>query len=265
MLYSAFATLLNRLDDPDIRRSNVMMWAAPIPAFGDISTAAIATVGLNPSNREFVDGAGVELDGTQRRFHTLTSLRLSNWSEADARHIKQMLETCALYFARNPYDLWFKRLDQVISGTSFSFYNSSACHLDLIPYATSEKWTALSPGERAALLSASEDALATLIEGSPIKALILNGRSVVRHFEEMTGCVLDEREMPSWSLKRRGGSAVRGLAYSGMLSELNRVALPEPLLVLGYNHNIQSSYGITTAVVRSIRRWISNQLQKHLP
>jgi hypothetical protein len=264
-LYSTFAALLNKLDDPNIIRSNVMTWAAPIPAFGDISTATIATVGLNPSNREFVDGEGDELVGLQRRFHTLSSLHLARWSEADARHIRQMLDTCTLYFSRNPYDLWFKRLDQVISGTSFSFYGSGACHLDLIPYATSQKWAALSSSEKALLLDISADALARLLEASPVRALVLNGRSVVRYFEDMTGCHLQEREMGSWSLKRKDGGFVRGLAYTGALTELHGLVFEKPMLILGFNHNIQSSYGITMAVVRSIRRWIATQMQKHLP
>ena len=35
--------------------SNVIPWACPIPSFGDFTRARVATLGLNPSNREFVD------------------------------------------------------------------------------------------------------------------------------------------------------------------------------------------------------------------
>jgi hypothetical protein len=43
--------------------SNVIPWACPIPSFGDLTRARVATLGLNPSNREFVDERGNELDG----------------------------------------------------------------------------------------------------------------------------------------------------------------------------------------------------------
>ncbi len=46
----------------------------PVLAFGDLFKAGIATVGLNPSRREFLDNHGRELDGPKRRFETLGSL-----------------------------------------------------------------------------------------------------------------------------------------------------------------------------------------------
>jgi hypothetical protein len=263
-VYSTLATLLDRLDRPDLRATNVMSWAAPIPAFGDVSTSTIATVGLNPSNREFLDRRGAVLEGRQRRFHTLESLRISSWAEADARHIRLMLDSCIRYFALNPYDIWFKRLDQLIARTAFSFYGSGACHLDLIPYATSEKWTDLDAWERSALLAVAADALASLLRNSPIRVLILNGRTVVKRFEEMTGTRLREREMRSWSLPRRSGLDVPGFSYKGWIEELHGVIFAQPVLVLGYNHNIQSSYGVTNFVMRAIGQWIALQIERQL-
>ena len=85
--------------------------------------ARVATLGLNPSNREFVDGNGAELVGDSRQFHTLASLGLSTWDDADANHIDRILTSCCDYFASNPYDRWFRRLDAVVSATGASFYD----------------------------------------------------------------------------------------------------------------------------------------------
>ena len=74
------------------------------------SVAQVATVGINPSNLEFMDEAGNELQGAARRFHTLTSLGLQSWGEADSRHLETIAHSCSAYFDRNPYDRWFKRL-----------------------------------------------------------------------------------------------------------------------------------------------------------
>src|SRR3990172_6519887 len=140
---SLVSTLLRRLDDKSLIGTGVIPWSSPVLSFGDLSTARVATLGLNPSNREFVDGDGKELDGASRRFHTLTSLGLSAWSDAKPRHLSLIAESCSDYFATNPYDTWFKRLDRVIAGLKVSYYSSlfGACHLDLVPYATAEKWT----------------------------------------------------------------------------------------------------------------------------
>lgn len=259
-----FATLLDRLRDPVLEKSGVIPWASPIPVFGDVTRAELATVGLNPSNREFVNPLGDELEGAARRFHTLTSLRLSNWSEADSRHISLMLESCILYFSRNPYDTWFRRLDDVVAQTSFSLYNTGACHLDLIPYATSEKWTDLSTQQRSTLLVATADALALLLADSRIRVLVLNGKTVVRNFEEMTGSKLHEREMPRWCLPRKQGQPVSGFSYRGVIESLAGIWFAEPVLVLGYNHNIQSSYGVTTKVINAISRWVADEVRQHL-
>src|SRR5256885_16941618 len=130
--------MIDRLDRPDRSGTDVIRLGCPVPSFGDLSSSGVATLGLNPSNREFMDELGEELEGTFRRFHTLNSLGLASWSDVDSRHLRLILESCRTYFLGNPYDRWFKRLDQVVSGTQASFYDVSrqACHLDLIPYAT---------------------------------------------------------------------------------------------------------------------------------
>jgi len=260
-MHSALATLIDRMDDPRITRSGVIRWGAPVPSFGDLATSKVATVGLNPSNREFVDETGKELDGRARRFHTLQSLGIRSWEDADASHLRLILNSCRNYFSCNPYDRWFKRLDEVVSGTETSFYGDSnrACHLDLIPYATFHKWTDLTRVQRITLLSSAGDVLALLLRDSPVRVLLLNGASVVQHFERLTGLHLERREMRDWRLRRRGTMHVQGIAYQGVLRHLCGVSLSREILVLGYNHNIQSSFGVTTEVVNAIRAWVSTQ------
>lgn len=260
-MHSALATLIDRMDDPRISRSGVIRWGAPVPSFGDLATSKVATLGLNPSNREFVDETGKELDGRARRFHTLQSLGIHSWEDANASHLRLILNSCRNYFLCNPYDRWFKRLDGVVSGTETSFYGDSnrACHLDLIPYATFQKWTDLTPVQRITLLSSAGDVLALLLRDSPVRVLLLNGASVVEHFEKLTGLHLEKREMREWRLCRRGTRHVQGIGYRGVLHRLCGVSLSREVLVLGYNHNIQSSFGVTTEVVDAIRGWVSNQ------
>jgi hypothetical protein len=263
-MYSTLTTLIDRLDSSAVSGTDVIRWGSPVPSFGDLSNAAVATLGLNPSNREFVDESGDELEGVSRRFHTLRSLGLSSWEEVDARHLHMIIESCRSYFQGNPYDTWFKKLDQVISGTNASYYSSTscACHLDLIPYATSRKWTELSPQQRSSLLGSAGDTLGLLLRDSPVRILILNGRSVVEQFQDIAGVCLETEVMPTWSLPRQARPDVRGVSYRGVIDTLSGIALGRDVLVLGFNHNIQSSFGVTTEVIRAIRSWITQSVEE---
>lgn len=251
--------LIDRLSDENLYNASVIRWGCPIAAFGDINNSKIATLGLNPSNREFVDEHGAELDGNSRRFHTLFSLGLSKWSDAKDEHISQIAELCKDYFYRNPYDSWFKRLDYIISGTSMSYYfpSGEACHLDLVPFATACKWTELSVQQQDLLLRLTRDTLGLLLKNSTIKLLILNGQTVINNLEKIANVKLVRTHMPGWTLPRKDSAGVAGFSYTGAIRKIGGINLKHDIVVLGYNHNIQSSYGVTTEVTTSIRDWVS--------
>ena len=261
-MYGTLATLLDLLDARIPPDAGVLSWGSPVPAFGNPAASRLATLGLNPSSREFLDLYGNELSGSSRRFHTLRSLGLESWGDADSRHLREMVLYCHGYFQRNPYDRWFRVLDQVVSSTGVSYYRGQqACHLDLIPYATLPKWSGLASHQRTTLLRIGVRTLGRLIADSPIRALILNGRSVVAHFQHSTGVILRSRQMPEWSLPRKI-SPVAGFAYQGSLRSIQGIDLDRELFVLGFNHNLQSSFGVTSYVRHAIQRWIGDSLQE---
>jgi hypothetical protein len=256
--------LIQRLNNPVVKKTSVIPWGSPIASFGSISNSRLATLGLNPSNREFVDEKGHELEGTNRRFHTLSSLGLEDWEEANHSHVFKIAELCEDYFQRNPYDGWFKRLDYIISGTSMSYYfpSGEACHLDLIPYATAQKWTDLSYEQKTSLLEITGDTLGLLLKNSPIQVMVLNGQTVVDHLQKTAGIELKKTLMPSWTLPRKDSEGVVGYAYTGIIDSIAGIKLKQEVMILGYNHNIQSSFGVTTKVQTSIRNWVSKKTQE---
>jgi hypothetical protein len=83
----------------------------PIPFFGDLTDAVVATVGLNPSATEFA---------ATRWPNDLTAFELT------ARLIN--------YFRGDPHP-WFRRWEQALSLIGAS-YSNNAVHLDLSPRAT---------------------------------------------------------------------------------------------------------------------------------
>ncbi|MFL6676357.1 MAG: hypothetical protein ACJ8LG_24090 [Massilia sp.] len=251
--------LTARLDDKGIEELRIISWACPVPFFGNLDAARVATVGLNPSNREFVSADGVELDCTDRRFPTLTSLGLDDWRSASASQLRKVDLACSQYFSGKPYDAWFRVLDKLIVGLNHSYYGmfAEACHLDLCPYATSTKWGELPNQLKASLLDVSGDFLGDLIAGSQLRVLILNGQTVIRTFEAISGTKLVPSKIDEWTLPRSGGRGVDGISYFGRIARIGQRKLAQEITVLGYSHNIQSSFGVTTQVRESISSWIT--------
>jgi hypothetical protein len=253
-------TMIERL--AAYKQSEVMSWAAPVPSFGNLARSSIATLGINPSNREFVDEAGNELTQHERRFHTLRSLKLKKWGKAGPKETELILDSCDEYFFRNPYNGWFKKLDAIISTTGFSYYDRffPACHIDLVPFATELKWGTLPSNQRKALLLDNADLLKKLIQGSSLQYLILNGQSVVSEFEVASGLHLKAETVEGWQLPRSTGQGVPGIGYTGICHSIAGKSLSRPITILGFNHNIQSSFGVTTSVVRNIAKWVGSKV-----
>ncbi|WP_249384114.1 hypothetical protein [Chitinivorax sp. B] len=253
------SSLVHRLDGPHLASLEVIPWAAPVLSFGDLSRSKVATLGLNPSNREFVDVYGNELTGHDRRFHTLGSLGLKRWADVRDEHLEQIRESCSEYFAGNPYDEWFQALNKLIAGANASYYGmfADACHLDLVPYATRCKWVELSSSQRADLLKATGDALGLILRESAVDVLVLNGQSVIENLQAICGCTFQRDAVPDWTLPRRASKGVAGYAYTGNICQISGIGLGREISVLGYSHNIQSSFGVTTQVKTAIQHWIT--------
>lgn len=260
-MYGTMARLVDVLDSMADDHP-VVLWACPVPFFGDISSAAVATVGINPSNREFVGLDGIRLSEGLRRLPTLESLGKRHWSDIDGSHVRTLLDECRTYFMRNPYDRWFGTLEGIISRIPASYYGRrpSACHLDLIPYATVAKWGSLDGPIRTELLETSQNALGELLRDSNISILVLNGAAVVRTFQALTGVTLDPSIREEWTLSRLKDQ-VTGYSYTGRVTRVGETEVGRSVRVLGYNHNLQSSFGVTTAAKTAISDWIASEVR----
>jgi hypothetical protein len=257
---------LNRLisifNSKQVSELGVIEWASPVIYFGNLANSKIATVGINPSNLEFQTKKGEEITGQKRRFHTLKSLELSSWSKLNDQHIEAIADYCSTYFIRNPYDYWFKQLDYLIqpAGISYYFPSLQACHLDIIPFATAIKWRNLSSSQRMQISENLKLSLGELINSSKLQALVLNGQSVVDFMEELSNNEFKKKQMKNWTLKRKETKDVIGYSYSGAIDSIGSTKLNRKLKVYGYNHNIQSSYGVSKTVHSNIRDWVSQKI-----
>lgn len=263
-MYSSMATSVNGFDSARLLGTGIIGWSCPVPFFGDIENAQLATVGINPSNREFLAEDGQELVGMNRRLPTLNSLQRSSWLDVEAIQIQELVQYCSTYFLRSPYDRWFQVLERLLAPTGYSLYTKAggACHLDLVPYATENKWGSLSSSAQRTLLAASKDALARLLRDAQLNTLVLNGQSVVREFERLTSVKLSCTLVSPWNLPRADGKDVKGYSYVGEVSRIAGFDLGSSVTVLGYNHNLQSSYGVTGEVVSAIGDWLAQKMKE---
>ncbi|MCR1795789.1 hypothetical protein K0V43_19670 [Leptospira sp. id769339] len=253
-----YSVLIQKLSESEDFSKEFIPWGSPIPVFGNIKDSQIATLGINPSDKEFLDNFGRELDGNYRRFHTLRSLNIDKWSKVKDDHLRLMNDSCNNYFFRNPYGVWFNHLEKILSKTGHSFYskNNSACHLDLVPYATSTKWANTNKNFKTKALNTFGESFAFSIRSSPIRILILNGKTVVDTLNYLLRNEIEINEMKNWKLPRKNGVGVAGFSYRAKINKIADIKLKRDLIILGFNHNLQSSFGVTNYVKKNISDWI---------
>ena len=261
--YLMWGRLVDRLACHHLIRHNAIPWAAPVPYFGNPDTALVATVSRQPSHGEFLDRSANELRGPRRRFHTLRSLGLRSWPDLRAEHSDRMAALCRAYFARNPLRQWLNRLAPALAATGCSYRDGAACHLSLLPYALSpNRNRALPDQETQRLLSeCGGPVLAHVVRDAPIRLLILNGSAVVSSFERLAETGLAETERADWTLP--GASELRrpGYAYRGIAERIAGVALPRPVLVIGFSHSLLSRY-MDDRVRSAISQWVGQMAQE---
>ena len=131
--------------------------STPVVCFGDQRTARVATLGNNPSFREFLGADGRLLTDGRRRLETLESLGAARLSELTDDQVRRVLDGCYDYFDRNPSE-WFDGLGPVLANLGTSYEDRTACHLDLVQWATEKVWTCrdLEKAQRRRLLDEDE-------------------------------------------------------------------------------------------------------------
>ena len=103
------------------------------------------------------------------------------------------------------------------------------------------------------------DGLGRVLRDSSIRLVILNGQAVVKGFEILSETRLDMTRVPGWELPRKTEADVSGTCYVGETDRVGGVRLVRPVRIVGFNHNLQSSFGVTALVVERIGRWLEVQ------
>jgi hypothetical protein len=224
----------------------VVPGSTPVLAFGDARTARVATLGLNPSRIEFTDSAGVFLGGNKRRLSTHASLGLSDLTTAPSHVVSQVFEDCNHYFQRQPYRLWFDKLEPILAACGASYYDGTACHLDLVQWATNPIWRKLSASVRKRLIAEDAAFLGGQLQNENIRLLLVNGASVWKQLQAATLGKLDIEHKEIIC------------DFSRQPIRLDSGRLFGKVCVVAWSTNVQSSFGVTTLLRKELARRAAN-------
>ncbi len=214
--------------------ASVLRGSTPVVSFGDARNAAVATLGWNPSKLEFLDRDGKELVGDERRLETLASVGESDLVAASPDAIRRIFQACNNYFHRQPYH-WFNKLEKILKYVHASYRDGSACHIDLVQWATNPKWGNLSREVRNKLLDVDVPFLDHQLSQEQIQLLLLNGSGIMKEYETRLGGKLTQSDLlRDGRLKLFAGRDARG---------------PK---VVGWNINLQSSHGVKNEEIEAI-------------
>lgn len=177
------AYLLDRAMQAPPEGCGVVAGTTPVVSFGHPLVARVATLGINPSSGEFLASDGSLLAGERRRLATLASLGVASYEYVDAAVGARILDDCATYFERRPYR-WFTPLDRILRGAlGVSYFDGTACHLDLVQWATDPLWGQLPDAARSRLLAADCQFLIRQFRSEHYRVVLVNGRTAIEWVE----------------------------------------------------------------------------------
>jgi hypothetical protein len=162
----------------------VVAGSTPVVSYGDPGRATVVTLGVCPSGRQFLDHGGRLLAGGRRRLATLESLGVERHEHLTEDHAAAIVAGCVGYFDRHPYH-WFDPLDDLLRrAVGASYRDGSACHLDLVQWATAGGWGALTVRAQADLLARDGGVVRRQLDRGDHRIVLVNGRATLRWVQE---------------------------------------------------------------------------------
>jgi len=250
--------ILGRLRQTPPENCTVVPGSTAVIAFGRFRTARVATVSLNPSYMEF------KLVGGERRFHTLDSLGIRRYEDFDEASRDRLLDYCERYFERPQiyYDGWFDRVERFIqSSLNVSYFDGSACHLDISQWATEEVWNNLTPQQQSHLASHADlELVRELITQGPYTTILLNGAKTASRVLTTLKIDYQTERLRNTHTDASGKKKYKVEVYCARIKELLGKPLEREVRVIGWNFYIKYAAEDSLALVR---QWMSPMNATH--
>ena len=204
----------------------------PIISFGNFQAARIASVGINPSHREFS--------------HGYVKCGFGGLADAPASVLREILEDQYSYFQRPAYP-WFKRIGMMVEACGGSYADGSAASLDIVQWATKPVWGKLNMAQKRRLLNSDVPFLGEQLRNESIEILLVNGRAVMDVLQAF---------LP---LKLERAGTISGLPGTPSIADTKLYAgnLFEKVRVVAWNVNLQGTPGVLDSNVGKIARRVA--------
>jgi len=185
----------------------------------------------------------VAVNGQHRRLATLASLNADRLDLLDDVQVTTVIADCAAYFQRRPYRRWFDPLNQLLKiSTNTSYYDGTACHLDLVQWATNPVWGKIPDQQvRRLLLDEGLPHLRALLGRDNLHLVLLNGRQVLNEVEGAGLVTL--RKIGTIPMGRVGCSLYEGR--------------DQHVRWIGWSTNLQSSFGVSSSFKQELADWVA--------
>jgi hypothetical protein len=204
----------------------------PIVSFGNFQKARIASLGLNPSHREFS--------------HGYVKMGFGNLETASPSTIRSIIEDQYSYFRRQQYR-WFRKFGMIVDACGASYKDGSAASLDIVQWATQPVWGGLTVRQKRKLLESDVPFLAQQLRNEKIEALLINGRGVMEALRQFMGLELRQSEI------------IKGVPGTPNIPDtrLYTGSLFGRIRVVAWNVNLQGTPGMNDAASRLIGARVS--------
>lgn len=226
----------------------VLPGSTPIVSFGNPGPARVATLSINPSHQEFWDAKLNPLAEPNRRFVDRAALGADEGglSLGDA---EKVVRGCFDYFTHpeRVYTKWFDPMEKlVLPHFGASYYDGSACALDIVQWATNPVWRKLSAANRQELLDRDVRFLEQQLNDSRFDFVLLNGKSVI---EQVMASGIAELEVVHEGAYPSGSKNTTFTVHTGTLANGTKL--------VGwscYLQNMHASYADRSDVMRTAAR-----------
>lgn len=195
--------ILNYLKQPIPQNENmeIVKQSIPVPFFGNIEDARVATISINPSFGEF-EKEGKLLEKSNKRFDDREILEVRDTSLLNQDQAEKVYDSLIHYFSEGhrPYMQWFGWLEKY-AGKIFesSYYDGTMVHLDIYPWATKKIWSKLDEKQREKALQ-DYSLLKDILKEQHFKYIYINGKEVKEQIEKYFKVRIPEYKSGQWTI-----------------------------------------------------------------
>ncbi len=165
---------------------DIVEQSVPICFFGNIETAKVATIGINPAKNAFSSNPALpdREDFATKDYDFLT-----------IEHAITIYNSLQTYFNR-PYHCFFKKLETFVTPVFNCHYSDGTMvHIDIVPWATNNNWAKIPQFIKKVFIEEYKEFFVKIINESNIKLFFVNGKTVKNELQRILNLKWKDSEL----------------------------------------------------------------------